>query len=114
MRRATSSSATTASCTTFGNCASSSWGTAIMSHRALAEVGFLKLTVGGRSKVEGYWDFRFPDPLQISEEEAAEELYRLFTQAVTRQLMSDVPVGAYLSGGMDSGSITAVARRQLG
>lgn len=75
---------------------------------------FMKVTSGSRSKVERYWDFRFPDPLQISEEEASEELYRLFTQAVTRQLMSDVPVGAYLSGGMDSGSITAVARRQLG
>src|SRR5207247_3570604 len=34
-------------------------------------------------------------------------------QAVTRQLVSDVPVGAYLSGGMDSGSITAVATRGI-
>ena len=62
-----------------------------------------------------YWDFCFPDdPLDISEDEAAEELYRLFQQAVTRQLMSDVPVASYLSGGMDSGSIAAVARRNLG
>lgn len=62
-----------------------------------------------------YWDFEFPtDYLDISEAEAAEELERLFVQAVTRQLVSDVPVASYLSGGMDSGSITAVARRQLG
>ena len=60
--------------------------------------------------IKRYWDYAFAqEPLRISEEESAEELYRLFVQAVTRQLMSDVPVGSYLSGGMDSGSITAVA-----
>ena len=61
-----------------------------------------------------YWDFDFTRPIAISAEEAAEETYRLFTQAVSRQLVSDVPVGSYLSGGMDSGSITAVARKHLG
>jgi asparagine synthase (glutamine-hydrolysing) len=61
-----------------------------------------------------YWDFCFPaQPIQIGEEEAAEEVHRLFKQAVARQLMSDVPVGSYLSSGMDSGSITAVARQHL-
>ena len=48
-----------------------------------------------------------------SDEEYVEELDRLFRQAVDRQLVSDVPVGAYLSGGMDSGSITAVAAQSL-
>ncbi|MCF6339854.1 MAG: asparagine synthase (glutamine-hydrolyzing) [Sulfurimonas sp.] len=57
-----------------------------------------------------YWDFDFSEPLKIKDErEYIEELDRLFTQAVTRQLISDVPVGSYLSGGMDSGSITAIA-----
>ena len=40
-------------------------------------------------------------------------MHRLFVDAVTRQLVSDVPVGPYLSGGMDSGSISAVAGRHL-
>ncbi len=62
-----------------------------------------------------YWDYCFArQPLNISFDEAAEELHRLFEQGVTRQLMSDVPVASYLSGGMDSGSITAVARHSLG
>lgn len=62
-----------------------------------------------------YWDYDFTrEPLAMSEAEAEEELYRLFSQAVTRQLMSEVPVASYLSGGMDSGSITAVARQNLG
>ncbi|MHB8693420.1 MAG: asparagine synthase (glutamine-hydrolyzing) [Solirubrobacteraceae bacterium] len=57
-----------------------------------------------------YWDFHFAEPDDpASDEEYLEELDRLFRQAVERQLVSDVPVGAYLSGGMDSGSITAVA-----
>ena len=61
-----------------------------------------------------YWDFNFNETISISMEDAAEELYRLLTQAITRQLMSDVPIASYLSGGMDSGSITAVARQHLG
>lgn len=61
-----------------------------------------------------YWDFDFSETLSISQQDAADELYRLFNQAVTRQLMSDVPVASYLSGGMDSGSITAIARQHLG
>ncbi|MGH9960627.1 MAG: asparagine synthetase B family protein, partial [Pyrinomonadaceae bacterium] len=47
------------------------------------------------------------------EREDVEELDRLFRQAVKRQLVSDVELGAYLSGGMDSGSITAVAATHL-
>jgi asparagine synthase (glutamine-hydrolysing) len=73
------------------------------------------LEKGGSPAVHRYWDYRFdPDPPKMAMREAADELQRLFTQAVTRQLMSEVPLGCYLSGGMDSGSITATARRQLG
>lgn len=57
-----------------------------------------------------YWDFDFYEPEKpADEEEYVEELDRLFCRAVNRQLVSDVEVGAYLSGGMDSGSITAIA-----
>ena len=44
-------------------------------------------------------------------EQAADGILEAFQSAVQRQLISDVPVGAYLSGGMDSGSIVAVATR---
>jgi asparagine synthase (glutamine-hydrolysing) len=61
-----------------------------------------------------YWDFSFQEPdRSASEEENLEELDRLFRQAVKRQLVSDVDVGSYLSGGMDSGSITAIAASEL-
>ncbi len=61
-----------------------------------------------------YWDFCFSEPTVIRDErEYIEELDRLLRQAVVRQLISDVDVGAYLSGGMDSGTITAIAATQL-
>ena len=57
-----------------------------------------------------YWDFHFCEPEgPVDVREYREELERLFRQAVNRQLVSDVELGSYLSGGMDSGAITAVA-----
>jgi asparagine synthase (glutamine-hydrolysing) len=65
-------------------------------------------------RISQYWDYPFPrEPWDLGEDACVERVHRLFTQAVTRQLISDVPVGSYLSGGMDSGSITAVAARQV-
>lgn len=59
-----------------------------------------------------YWDFDFREPSVVaSDQEYREELDRLFQQAVNRQLITDVELGSYLSGGMDSGSITAIAAR---
>jgi len=61
-----------------------------------------------------YWDYRFREPDQPdSKQEYLEELDRLFRQAVNRQLVSDVELGCYLSGGMDSGSITAIAAQSF-
>ena len=57
-----------------------------------------------------YWDYEFSEPEKtIPKEDYLEELDRRFKQAVNRQLVSDVELGSYLSGGMDSGSITAIA-----
>jgi asparagine synthase (glutamine-hydrolysing) len=66
----------------------------------------------GEPKIKStqYWDYCFHDSSnKISKKEYLEELDFLFRRAVKRQLISDVEVGAYLSGGMDSGSITAIA-----
>jgi asparagine synthase (glutamine-hydrolysing) len=68
----------------------------------------------GSPKPERYWDFNFQESdANVSDHEYLEELDRLFRQAVDRQLVADVPVGAHLSGGMDSGSITALAAQTL-
>ena len=65
-------------------------------------------------KFTKYWDFNFTNPSgKIDRREYVEELERLFAQAVNRQLVTDVELGSYLSGGMDSGSITAVAAQTI-
>jgi len=78
---------------------------------------FAKIPLGRaieRLKPIRYWDYNFQEPLHpVPEEDYIEETDRLFRQAVNRQLVSDVEVGSYLSGGMDSGSITAIAATQL-
>jgi asparagine synthase (glutamine-hydrolysing) len=76
---------------------------------------FAKLSVAsGIWRQEQYWDYRFREPAhKVDKLECAEELNRLFKQAVNRQLVSDVELGAYLSGGMDSGSITAIAAQSF-
>ncbi|MGZ8785126.1 MAG: asparagine synthase (glutamine-hydrolyzing), partial [Acidimicrobiia bacterium] len=56
-----------------------------------------------------YWDYDFREEQGGSEEEYVEEMHRLFEAAVNRQLVSDVEIGSYLSGGMDSGAVTCVA-----
>ena len=61
-----------------------------------------------------YWDYNFREPSDpASDKEYQEELDRLFQQAVNRQLVADVELGSYLSGGMDSGSITAIAAKSF-
>jgi len=61
-----------------------------------------------------YWDYHFEEPNAPQQEgEYLEELDGLLRQAVKRQLVSDVPVNAYLSGGMDSGTITAISAQEL-
>ena len=64
----------------------------------------------GPERSRSYWDFGFHEaPDTQSEGEIEDELERLIVQAVKRQLVSDADVGSYLSGGLDSGSITAIA-----
>lgn len=77
---------------------------------------YIEINLKEENKViqKQYWDFDFRESTEVkSEQEYTEELTHLFEEAVKRQLVSDVEVGAYLSGGMDSGSITAIAAKQL-
>jgi asparagine synthase (glutamine-hydrolysing) len=59
------------------------------------------------------WDLTFDPDDSVGEDAWAEQIRGTFEEVVTRQLISDVPVGSYLSGGMDSASIAAVASRNV-
>lgn len=74
---------------------------------------YIMLDQQGKLLKQQYWDFNYCESLNITESEAIEETDRLFKQAVQRQLISDVPINAYLSGGIDSGAITIIASQSL-
>ena len=61
-----------------------------------------------------WWDYDFTSPDNtMTAEDASSETERLLSKAVSRQMIADVPVGSYLSGGMDSGSLSVLASRHV-
>ena len=61
-----------------------------------------------------WWDYDFSEPDEtMTFVDAKEQTKVLFEQAVKRQTVADVPVGCYLSGGMDSGSITSICANKF-
>jgi asparagine synthase (glutamine-hydrolysing) len=69
---------------------------------------WLKLEAGKVPNIQPYWQFQVePNPKPPSLDEAAEEVRALLVQSVGRRLMSDVPLGVFLSGGIDSSSAAA-------
>lgn len=62
----------------------------------------------GRSQITRYWSLKMAPDLQVTESEWIEQLQSYFTDAVTSHMVADVPVGAFLSGGVDSGSMVAI------
>jgi asparagine synthase (glutamine-hydrolysing) len=77
----------------------------------------LSIEADGSEKLQRYWDWSFPPAAETSPsrasrsiESATAELRELLIDAVRLQLRADVPVGAYLSGGLDSSGIVAMIR----
>ncbi|MBI5586254.1 MAG: asparagine synthase (glutamine-hydrolyzing) [Deltaproteobacteria bacterium] len=65
----------------------------------------------GRLRIERYWQPQLQEE-PITLPEAGVRLAELLEQAVTRQMVADVPVGAFLSGGLDSSTIVALMQKQ--
>lgn len=69
--------------------------------------------VDGRTSVQSYYTLDFTPKTTLDETEATEELARLLDQAVSSRLVSDVPFGAFLSGGLDSSVVVALMARHM-
>jgi asparagine synthase (glutamine-hydrolysing) len=68
----------------------------------------LTLTRDGEIRTERYWEPDFSKKVKLSEEEAGERALELLREAVRVRLMSEVPLGAFLSGGIDSSAVVAL------
>ncbi|MEW6007764.1 MAG: asparagine synthase (glutamine-hydrolyzing) [bacterium] len=67
----------------------------------------------GEIKIERYWMPEYKPKLKIGEDEAVKEILRLLNEAIKLRLISDVPLGAFLSGGIDSSTIVAMMARLM-
>ena len=81
--------------------------TAFQGIRKLPPAHYL-LVQDGQVSVRRYWKLRYTPKRHLTEEAACEELLARLREAVRLRLTSDVPLGAFLSGGIDSGTVVAL------
>src|SRR5262249_46248204 len=81
--------------------------------------GHILVADGAGIRVKPYWQLAFPDASEDravsakEEQDLADELRALLEDATAIRLRSDVPVGSYLSGGLDSSIVAALARPRV-
>ncbi|MGZ8842358.1 MAG: asparagine synthase (glutamine-hydrolyzing) [Pyrinomonadaceae bacterium] len=85
--------------------------TAYQSIRKL-DPGHWLLWRNGEIKCERYWQLDFSKKIDITEQEAGERVVKLLREAVRVRLMSEVPLGAFLSGGIDSSAVVALMAQE--
>lgn len=82
--------------------------------RSLLPGHWMRVTADG-TEIQRFWEHRRPDfPAPCSLAGAVSRLEELLVDAVRIRLMSEVPLGTFCSGGVDSSLVTAIAARQLG
>lgn len=77
---------------------------------------FLKINFDGKFSLIPYWQLTFPNHLQLKEtsiNDIVSEAKEILTDAVKIRLRADVPVGSYLSGGLDSSGLTAIVKKNF-
>jgi len=71
-------------------------------------------TETGKITIKEYWDMKFNPDYNCKEEEFTLELNKIFLNSMQRHMISDVEVGATISGGMDSSAIASIASKHFG
>lgn len=82
-------------------------------HLALLEREDLRAPAGAALPVRRYWRVSFQPKIGWHEDDVVERLDRALRRAVRRRLESDVPLGVFLSGGIDSSLVTALAAQEV-
>ena len=73
---------------------------------------FLKINLkSGESREEKYWSFEFAQDAKLDEEKSGQELLELLEDSVRHHMVSDVSVGSFLSGGVDSSIIATLMKK---
>lgn len=72
----------------------------------------MKVGKNGIQSYESYWDVNYSDLRTQSEDQVSEKIREAFSKAVDYRMVSDVPVGAFLSGGVDSSAVVAAMAKR--
>ena len=75
--------------------------------------GHFAVFENGELTVQKYWSIDWSKEIQIDQPTASSQLRTMLTDAIRIRLRSDVPLGAFLSGGIDSSLVVAIAQKQL-
>jgi len=76
--------------------------------------GHTALLCDGQLKIDRYWEFPTSGQPGLNAEDAAEELRERLAETIREHLVSDAPLGVFLSGGLDSSVLAALAAREGG
>ncbi|NJD18912.1 MAG: asparagine synthase (glutamine-hydrolyzing), partial [Gemmatimonadetes bacterium] len=88
--------------------------TAFQGSHELPPGHWMRVTADGAVELRRWWDVPFAEDDGLTEQQVIPRALELMDEAVRRHLVSDVPVGVLLSGGLDSSAVAALMRRHTG
>ena len=75
---------------------------------------YLTIEHGGRPVIRSYWNLSYQPKLEGTDEELTDQLEQHVEESLRLHMVSDVPVGAFLSGGLDSSLLVAMLAKRIG